>query len=152
LYCEDMNEVYEMFNSILLENDWFETEVCSLNKDLSKKFDGYNLDFKTSNKNASFMLSTCESLVADNGSILLSSNQLKGKKLWELPDNMVIFARTSQIDRNISDEKRIIKMEYKKIIPVKISTIRHFGNVQKDDFMTYVNSNKNQYLILVEDL
>jgi len=152
LYCEDMNEVYEMFNSILLENDWFETEVCSLNKDLSKKFDGYNLDFKTSNKNASFMLSTCESLVADNGSILLSSNQLKGKKLWELPDNMVIFATTSQIVRNISDGMRIIKMAYKKSIPVNISTIRHFGNVEKDDFMTYGNSNKNLYLILLEDL
>src|SRR5699024_9469407 len=118
LYCEDMNEVYEMFNSILLENDWFETEVCSLNKDLSKKFDGYNLDFKTSNKNASFMLSTCESLVADNGSILLSTNQLKGKKLWELPDNMVIVAITSQIVRNISDGMRIIKMAYKKSIPI----------------------------------
>src|SRR5690625_586565 len=109
LYCKDMNEVYEMFNSILLENDWFETEVCSLNKELSKKFDGYNLDFKASNNNASFMLSTCESLVADNGSILLSSNQLKGKKLWELPNNMVIFATTSQIVRNISDGMRIIK-------------------------------------------
>jgi len=152
LYCEDMNEVYEMFNSILLENDWFETEVCSLNDDLSKKFDGYNLDFTTSNKNASFMLSTCESLVADNGSILLSSNQLKGKKLWELPHNMVVFATTSQIVRNISDGMRIIKMAYKKSIPVNISTIRHFGNVEKDDFMTSGNSNKNLYLILLEDL
>ena len=152
LYCEDMNEVYEMFNSILLENDWFETEVCSLNKELSKKFDGYNLAFKASNNNASFMLSTCESLVADNGSILLSSNQLKGKKLWELPNNMVIFATTSQIVRNISDGMRIIKMAYKKNIPVNISTIRHFGNGEKDDFMTYGNSNKNLYLILLEDL
>lgn len=152
LYCEDMNEVYEMFNSILLENDWFETEVCSLNKELSKKFDGYNLDFKASNNNASFMLSTCESLVADNGSILLSSNQLKGKKLWELPNNMVIFATTSQIVRNISDGMRIIKMAYKNNIPVNISTIRHFGNGEKDDFMTYGNSNKNLYLILLEDL
>jgi len=152
LYCEDMNEVYEMFNSILLENDWFETEVCSLNKELSKKFDGYNLDFKVSNNNASFMLSTCESLVADNGSILLSSNQLKGKKLWELPNNMVIFATTSQIVRNISDGMRIIKMAYKNNIPVNISTIRHFGNGEKDDFMTYGNSNKNLYLILLEDL
>ena len=152
LYCEDMNEVYEVFNSILLENDWYETEVCSLNSELSKKFDGYNLNFQKSNENASFMLTTCESLVADNGSILLSSNQLKGKKLWELPDSMVIFATTSQIVRNISDGMRIIKMAYKKSIPVNISTIRHFGNMEKDDFMRYGNSNKNLYLILLEDL
>lgn len=152
LYCEDMSEVSEALDNILLENDWYETEVCCLNKELSKKFDGYNLSFQTNNENASFMLTTCESLVSDKGSILLSSNQLKGRKLWELPKNIVIFATTSQIVVNISDGMRIIKMESKNGIPVDITTIRYFGNMIKEDFMTYGNSNKNAYLILLEDL
>src|SRR5690625_4819891 len=152
LYCEDMNEVFEVFDSILLENDWYETNVCCLNSELAKRFDGYNLKFMSKNNAASFMLSTCESLVADNGSILLSSNQLKGNKLWQLPDNIVIFATTSQIVSNISDGMRIIKMQNKNNIPVNISAIRHFGSMQKEDFMTYGNSNKNLYLILLEDL
>ncbi|HLS54206.1 MAG TPA: LUD domain-containing protein, partial [Tissierellaceae bacterium] len=138
--------------SILLENDWYETNVCCLNSELAKRFDGYNLKFMSKNNAASFMLSTCESLVADNGSILLSSNQLKGNKLWQLPDNIVIFATTSQIVSNISDGMRIIKMQNKNNIPVNISAIRHFGSMQKEDFMTYGNSNKNLYLILLEDL
>lgn len=152
LYCENMEEVYEVFDNILLENDWYETEVCCLNHKLSKRFDGYNLNFKVKNTPASFMLSTCESLVADKGSILLSSNQLKGNKLWELPENLVIFATTSQIVRNISDGMRILKMQNKKNIPVDISTIRYFGEIEKEDFMSYGNSNKNLYLILLEDL
>src|SRR5690554_909618 len=152
LYCEDMKEVSEALDNILLENDWYETEVCCLNKKLSQKFDDYNLSFKTNSENTSFMLTTCESLVSDKGSILLSSNQLKGRKLWELPKDIVIFATTSQIVGNISDGMRIIKMESKNGIPVDITTIRYFGNKIKDDFMTYGNSNKNVYLILLEDL
>ena len=152
LYCENMEEVSEALDNILLENDWYETEVCCLNKKLSQKFDGYNLSFKTDNERASFMLTTCESLVADKGSILLSSNQLKGRKLWELPKDIVLFATTSQLVRNISDGMRIIKKDSKNGIPVDITTIRHFGNMKKEDFMTYGNSNKNVYLILLEDL
>lgn len=153
LYCENMNEVSEAFDSILLESDWYETQVYCLDKNLSQKFNGYNLDFKTNNDNkTSFMLTTCESLVADNGSILLSSNQLKGRKLWELPKDIVIFAKTSQIVGNISDGMQIIKMESKNGIPVDITTIRHFREVEKEDFMTYGNSNKNVYLLLLEDL
>lgn len=153
LYCENMDEVSEAFDSILLESDWYETPVYCLNKNLSQKFDGYNLNFQTkSDDNTSFMLSTCESLVSDNGSILLSSNQLKGRKLWELPKNIIIFATTSQIVGNISDGMQIIKMESKNGIPVDITTIRHFREVEKEDFMTYGNSNKNVYLLLLEDL
>src|SRR5699024_10992023 len=101
---------------------------------------------------ASFMLTTCESLVADKGSILLSSNQLKGRKLWELPTNLVLFATTSQIVGNISDGMQIINQQSKKSIPVDITTIRHFGDNNNDDFMMYGNSNKNLYLLLMEDL
>lgn len=153
LYCEDRNEILEAFNSILLENDWYETPVYCLNEHLMQSFDGYNLHYSNkSEKNTSFMLSTCESLVANNGSILLSSNQLKGRKLWELPKNIVLFATTSQIVGTISDGMQIIKMESKSGIPVDITTIRHFREVEKEDFMTYGNSNKNVYLLLLEDL
>ncbi len=151
LYCEDLNEVSDAFDNILLENDWYETKVFCLDKNLTQRFDGYNLEFKTSGNNCSFMLTTCESLVADKGSILLSSNQLKGRKLMELPTNIVIYATTSQIVGNISDGMQIIKQQSKNGIPVNITTIRHFGEMKTDDFMMYGNSNKNLYLLLMED-
>lgn len=153
LYCENMEEISDAFDSILLENDWYETQVCCLNKNLTQMFKDYNLKYKAkSDDNTSFMLSTCESLVSDNGSILLSSNQLKGRKLWELPKNIILFATTSQIVGNISDGMQIIKMQSKNGIPVDITTIRHFREVEREDFMTYGNSNKNVYLLLLEDL
>lgn len=151
LYCEDWDEVAEAFDNILIENDWYEKEVFCIDDQLSEKFDGYNLNFGTKER-AAFFLSRCESLVADNGSILLCSNQIKEKKLQELPYNFVIFATTSQLVENISEGLRIIKNRSKNHIPSNITTIQDFECDKEKDFMSYGSSTKNLYLLLLEDL
>ncbi|MBX2829488.1 MAG: lactate utilization protein [Flavobacteriaceae bacterium] len=151
LYCENWDEIAEAFDNILLENDWYEKDVFCINEKLSEKFEGYNLTFGKSTK-AAFFLSDCESLVANNGSILLSSNQIKEKKLHELPSNFIIFATTSQLVENISEGLRIIKNQSRKYIPSNITTIQDFENDKEKDFMSYGSSTKNLYLLLLEDL
>ncbi|MAT90776.1 MAG: lactate utilization protein B/C [Flavobacteriaceae bacterium] len=151
LYCEDLQEVLEAFDNILMENDWYEKEVFCLDDTLSQRFDGYNLTFNKK-LSATFFLSKCESLVANNGSILLSSNQIKEKKLQELPSNFVIFATTSQLVENISEGLRIIKNQNKRQIPSNITTIQDFETDREKDFMSYGSSTKNLYLLLLEDL
>ncbi len=151
LYCENTKEIMEAFDNILLENDWYEKDVFCINKHLSSKFDGFNLNF-IKDTNASFFLSTCESLVATNGSILLSSDQIKEKKLNELPTNFVIFATTSQLVDTISEGLRNIKNHSKNYIPSNITTIQDFETKKEKDFMSYGSSTKNLYLLLLEDL
>lgn len=151
LYCVSMEEVSEAFDNILIENDWYEKEVFCVNPQLESRFDGYNLTF-TKSSNATFFLSTCESLIATNGSILLSSNQLKEKKLNELPANVIIFATTSQLVETISEGLRIIKNQCKGHIPSNITTIQDFETDKEKDFMSYGSSTKNLYLLLLEDL
>ena len=151
LYCENWEEISETFDNILIENDWYEKEVFCINDQLASKFEGYNLNF-TKNIEASFFLSPCESLVADNGSILLSSNQIREKKLHELPANFVIFATTSQLVESISEGLRIIKNQSKQHIPSNITTIQDFENNTEKDFMSYGSRTKNLYLLLLEDL
>ena len=151
LYCTDAQEINEAFDNILLENDWYEKEVFCINEMLSKKFDGYNLNF-TKKTTATFFLTTCESLISKNGSILLSSNQIKEKKLDELPANIVIFATTSQFVENISEGLRIIKNSGRKFIPSNITAIQDFETEKEKDFMSYGSSTKNLYLLLLEDL
>jgi len=90
--------------------------------------------------------------VANNGSILLSSNQIREKKLNELPTNFVIFATTSQLVETISEGLRIIKNQSKQHIPSNITTIQDFENNKEKDFMSYGSSTKNLYLLLLEDL
>lgn len=151
LYCINWDEIKEAFDNILLENDWYEKDVFCFDDKLINKFEGYNLSFGTSQR-ATFFLSTCESLVGNNGSILLCSNQLKEKKLPELPVNFVIFATTSQLVENISEGLRIIKNRSKGAIPSNITTIQDFENNKEKDFMSYGSSTKNLYLLLLEDL
>ena len=152
LYCTDMDEVHDSFDNILLENDWYEQEVYCLDTKLEKLFDGYNLKF-TTNKESSFLLSLCENLIADDGSLLISSNQIKEKKLKELPQNFVIFATTSQIVNSIGEGLRGIKKKNTGQIPTNITTIKNFEPREgAKDFMSYGSSAKNLYLLLLEDL
>jgi hypothetical protein len=151
LYCENLEEVLEAFDNILLENDWYEQDVFCIDELLKSRFEGFNLKFHN-NVSATFFLSNCESLVANNGSILLCSNQIKEKKLHELPANFVIFATTSQLVENISEGLRKIKSRNKSHIPSNITTIQDFETNKEKDFMSYGSSTKNLYLLLLEDL
>ena len=151
LYCLNWEEVAEAFDNILLENDWYEQEVFCMDPALMKKFDGYNLNFSQSDKSC-FVLSQCESLVASNGAILLCSNQIKEKKLSELPANIIIFATTSQLVETISEGLHLIKSRSNKSIPTNITTIQDFETGDEKDFMSYGSSTKNLYLLLMEDL
>ncbi len=151
IYCTDWEDVMEAFDNIMLENDWYEQDVLCTDNKLISKFNGFNLNF-ISHKNARFFLSTCESLVANNGSILLSSNQLKEKKLGELPLDFVVFATTSQIIENLSEGLRIIKYQSSDYIPTNITSIQNFETQKEKDFMSSESSAKNLYLLLLEDL
>jgi hypothetical protein len=151
LYCENMDEVLDAFDNILLENDWYEKDVMCLNPQLKDRFKGFNLNFIDSSK-STFLLTTCESLVANNGAILLSSNQIREKKLNELPFNFIIFSTTSRLVETISEGLQIIKNQSKKHIPSNITTIQDFETDKEKDFMSYGSSTKNLYLLLLEDL
>jgi len=151
LYCENLEEALDAFDNILLENDWYERDVFCVNKSLISRFDGFNLNF-VKNSEATFFLSTCESLISNNGSILLCSNQIKEKKLNELPSNFIIFATTSQLVETISEGLRIIKTQSQNYIPSNITTIQDFETNKEKDFMSYGSSTKNLYLLLLEDL
>lgn len=151
LYCDNISEAHEAFEKILLENNWVNTEVCCLQSKIKEEFSDYGLHF-SSNSKASFYLSDCEYLVSSIGGILVSSNQLKEKKLHEIPDELVVIAYTSQLIRDISEGLKGIKNKTANI-PTNITTIQHFGNIKdSDNFMSYGSSSKNLYLLLIEDL
>lgn len=151
IYCVNWDEILESFDNILLENDWYEQDVFCVNDQLCKRFDGFNLNF-VKKPDSIFFLSTCEALVSNNGSILLSSNQVKEKKLKELPSNFIIFATTSQMVETISEGLRNIKNQSTGYIPSNITTIQHFEIEKEKNFMSYGSSTKNLYLLLLEDL
>ena len=151
IYCENLQEIAENFENILAENDWFECNAQCYDNRLIYLLDENKLTYN-SDITPVFILSPCENLIADEGSILFSSNQFKHFKPNELPTNMIIFATTSQIVNSKSDGLRRIKNTHEKNYPSNITTIKYFEEVKEQDFLHYGSSHKNLYLLLLEDL
>ncbi|WP_372474621.1 lactate utilization protein B/C [Capnocytophaga sp. ARDL2] len=153
LYCETIDELKDTFESILQENDWFEREALTFEKLLCPMLRENNLEYLEP-KNPVFILSTCEGLVAEDGSVLFSSKQLLQFKSNQLPKNMIVIGRTSQILRTKSEGLSNIKYKYEGEIPTNITTLKNFNESvqQTDDFLQYGLCAKNLYLLLLEDL
>ncbi len=152
LYCENIDEIYESLRNILNENNWKNSKVLLYDDRLNELFQDFKFDFTSKISESTFFFSTCEYLISDDGSLLISSNQIAEKKLKELPDNFVIYATTSQFVENIGEGLRGIKGKNRDKIPTNITTIKHFKTVEDKDFLTYGSSSKNLYLLLLEDL
>lgn len=151
LYCENLKEVKEQFENILEENDWFESDaIC-----YEEKLFGFLLENKinfSKPQNPKFIFASCENLIAEEGSILFSSTQIKHSKPNELPVNIIILATTSQILESKSDGLTMIKKKYQKDYPTNITTMKYFEKAKEEDFLNYGTIAKNLYLLLLEDL
>ena len=151
IYCENTTEVKDQFENILEENDWFECEAMCFEPKLYSILDENKLHYDKP-ENPKFLFASCENLIADEGSVLFSSNQIKQNKPNELPINIIILATTSQILETKSDGLRVIKKKYTKDYPTNITTIKYFEKAQEEDFLQYGSTAKNLYLLLLEDL
>lgn len=151
LYCENLNEVKDQFLNILEENDWFECEALCYEPKLFSMLDENKLSYDKPTE-PKFLFATCENLIADEGSVLFSSNQIKQNKPNDLPNNIIILATTSQILEAKSDGLRVIKKKYDKDYPTNITTIKYFEKAKDEDFLQYGSTAKNLYLLLLEDL
>jgi L-lactate utilization protein LutC len=150
LYCENSEEVNEHFENILEENDWFESAVMCYDPTLFKILDDNKLTYGKATE-PKFLLASCENLIAEEGSILFSSKQIKQHKPNELPANIIILATTSQILATKSDGLSAIKKKYERDYPTNITTIKYFEKAKEEDFTQYGSSAKNLYLLLLED-
>lgn len=153
IYCEDDSEISEAIRSIVSENDWQNHMFYALDQRLQSRFSSEKIDFTENRKESDIFFTTCEHLIAHNGSILVCSNQIKEKKLDELPSNLIVFATTSQLVDSISEALKVIKEKYQKNIPNNITTLKHFQPTpeNKNDFLSYGSASKNVYLLLLED-
>lgn len=152
LYCENIEDVYNSLENIISENSWDGKNVFLLDDRLGKLFEGFDLKATKKTSESTYFFTTCEYLISDDGSLLISSNQIAEKKLKELPYNFVIYATTSQLVESIGEGLKGIKNKNKSKIPTNITTIKHFKTNEDKDFLTYGSSAKNLYLLLLEDL
>ena len=152
LYCAHQEEVNQNLLNIINENLW-EKVVC-VNDDLKKLLTIIDTESTSDINNEYPFLTFCEHLVSDEGSIMFSSEQVHEKKIVDLPEHFIVFAKTSQLVRNKSEALMGLRKTYGKNFPTNISSIKSYVPERVDeDFLNYGNNNaKSLYLLLLEDL
>ena len=138
LYCENKNEVLQYFDEILIENNWNLNSITCKNDFL---IDYFGLR-KLNNKDIiDAEVITCEFLVANKGSILVSSNQISTKKLNEISENLIVFAKNSQFSSDVSESMSLLNSKYE-TKPTNITTINAFDTKSEIDFLSYGRTSK----------
>lgn len=155
LYCENKSECDDFFSKILEENNWKDVEILCYDNSLLELFSNKSkLIVSKTNLNSKFFLTTCEFLVAKDGSLLICAEQIKSHKVSDLPQNFIVFAKISQFTETLSLGLNGIKSKYSQNLPTNITTIKNFNSDENENtnFLTYGSSAKNLYLLLLEDL
>jgi len=151
IYCESKSELFDNFNLILNEQEWKGEKLYSHDIDRDKAFfKGFDLEF-SNDTDVNILIANCEFLIAADGSILVCSNQVGEGKLSDLPHNFIIYAKTSQITQTISESLQLIKKTHSSI-PTSITSLKTFKEKEEVDFLSYGSTQKNLYLLLLEDL
>lgn len=148
LYSENYNELNENLSLILKENSWVKEDLLITNNKIKSEYKLPN-SIKVNQENSKCFVTDCENLIADDGSILISSNQIEEKNLSDFPSNFIILSDTTKFKNSIGEGLAEIKLKSKKI-PSNITTIKNFQISQEKDFLSYGTSAKNLYLILLE--
>ncbi|MGX1024013.1 LUD domain-containing protein [Flavobacterium sp. CS20] len=152
IYCENKTELLDNFDAILQENNWKSKPLYSHQIDKDQNFlKDLNLDF-TTDKNVEALVSNCEYLIANTGAIMVCAKQIGEGKLSELPHNFIVYATTSQLLESLGEGLQLIKKKHQSKIPASITTLKTFEEKTDSDFLSYGSTQKNLYLLLLEDL
>lgn len=153
IYCVNEIELLESLKLIFEENQW--DELLSFDNDNDALLKRIGLPFSKINGTNSAFISKCEGLLADNGSVLISSNQTKGRKLIELPYDFIIIASVNDLVKDRSEGLSRINKYYSKNMPSNITTIKGPKTVTGTNNILdtgSVNTSKNIYLLLTEEI
>ncbi|MDO5654884.1 MAG: LUD domain-containing protein [Flavobacteriaceae bacterium] len=144
-YCENEAEALGYIKKII-ETEHISRLIC-FDSNLQKMLKSVGANFiDYPSATADFNFLTCENLVAYNGSIVLSSDVMSGRKIAELPDNYIIYANYAQIVGNLSEAMQHLNRTKTHRLPTGITSI---GGVDSNP-MNEPTAAKNIYLLIVE--
>jgi L-lactate dehydrogenase complex protein LldG len=124
VFCEDEIQLIENLLLLAEEKGWrkiycWETALQELLATYEFPFYSTDTDFEQ----AEVGITTCESLVARNGSVLISNANAAGRRLSIYPNTHVVIAYTSQLVLDLRDAFRLLKDKYGQTLPSMVSNI-----------------------------
>ena len=143
LYCENEDELRVNFQNILIENKISTSELLTNENSV---IDYFQIDNNILNPKA--LVINCEFLISNRGSIMVSNHQILDKKLNQLPEILIIMAKTSDFKDDVSEAMTAIKNKYGEHIPSNITNIHPTNPEKNSNFMSYKRASKELYLLL----
>ena len=124
LYCED--EIQFIENLLQLAEDKNLRKIYCWEPELQKLLSTYEYPFYSTDTDflqAEVGITLCESLIARNGSIMVSNGNAAGRRLSIYPHIHIVLAYTSQLVLDLKDGFKLLKDKYGSDLPTMITNI-----------------------------
>lgn len=124
VFCEDEIQLIE--NLLLLAEKKNLRKIYVWEEELQELLNNYEFPMYSTDTdflNADVGITLCESLIARNGSILVSNGSKAGRRLSIYPHIHIVIAYTSQLVLDLKDAFKKLKEKYPDVLPSMISNI-----------------------------
>ena len=124
IFCESEIQFIENLLDLAQERSWY--KVFCWEPKLQAILKTYEYPFFSSDTHfleAEVGISFCESLIARNGSIMVSNGNAAGRRLSIYPHIHIVLAYTSQLVLDLKDSFKLLKSKYGDEFPSMISSI-----------------------------
>lgn len=154
IYCD--GEIAVVENLIGLVEELGVTKVFAWEKGIQNLLNHYGFPIYSGESNFEEVeagITTCEALIARNGSILLSSANHSGRRMSIYPPIHIVFAKASQLVLDIKHAMALIQQKYGTNIPSMITTVTgpsRTADIEKS-LVLGAHGPKELYVFLIED-
>ncbi len=154
LYCEDDIQFIETLIELAEEKKWH--KIFCWEPKLQEMLSHFEYPFYSSDTDflkAEVGITLCESLIARNGSIMVSNSNAAGRRLSIYPDSHIVLAYTSQLVLDLKDGFKLLKEKYGDALPSMISNITgpsRTADIEKT-LVLGAHGPKELYVFLIDD-
>ncbi|TDO19251.1 LutC/YkgG family protein [Pedobacter duraquae] len=124
IFCENGIDFVENILELADKYKW--RKIYCWEEELQQLLKEYEFPFYSTDKDfdmAEVGITSCEALIARNGSVMVSNKQASGRRLSIYPHHHIVIARTGQLVLDLKDAFQLIKNKYGANMPSMISTI-----------------------------
>jgi len=124
VYCDSAGDMLTKLRAVFTDNGW--DEAWSNEESLAGLLNHAGIKTNRADSSIEQMLvsvTSCEFLIARLGSIMMSSQQYSGRRLYSYPEVHVVIAFTSQIVPDLKHALDGLRKKYKERLPSLVSLI-----------------------------
>lgn len=154
IYCD--GEIAIIENLIALVEELGVTKIFAWEHTVQALLSHYGFPILANDINfidAEVGITSCEALIARNGSILISNGNTSGRRLSVYPPIHIVFAKSSQLVMDIKHGMSLIKERYGMQMPSMLTTITgpsRTADIEKR-LVLGAHGPKELYVFLIED-